>query len=210
MKKLTLLLVTLSIVFTSFAQSETGSFGVEINFNPFGGGENPVFSTDGLKARYFISEDMAVRGTLSFSTNLNEAAKYMVNGRFGTETATSTTFGFTPGFEYHVTKFDKGSVYVGAELGTTFGNQKTTFKVNESGVNDTNHRADIFALGAGVFTGADYFITRKIYIGAELGLNYASVKITPENTDRNLNDEYVKESGLGFRATPTFRLGWTF
>lgn len=209
MKKVILLFATVFVAFASFAQSEAGSFGVEINFNPFGAGESPVFSTDGLKVRYFVSDNMAIRGTLSLSTITDEEGSYESDA-FVTDKTTFSTFGIAPGFEYHVTKFDKGSVYVGAEIGAAFGNQKRSIHTDASGVEDFNRTDKVFGLGAGVFTGVDYFITQKLYIGAELGLNYSSVKFTPENTTPDTKDSYTKDSALGFTTTPTFRLGWTF
>ncbi len=216
MKKVSILFVSLFIAFAAFAQPQAGSFGVEINFDPFTG-NNPVFSTDGLKVRYFISDKMAIRGTLGFDMNTEKEGIYDSDNKlYYTEKETTTVFSLTPGFEYHVATFEKVSVYCGAEIGFAVGSGKYTEKYEDSNNGtDEEYKAGIFGFGVGAFTGVDYYITKNLYIGAELGLGFQTLKATPNKsttigstTDKD--DSYISNSRFGFQATPAFRLGWTF
>ena len=207
---------------------QAGSFGVELNFNPFGiflGGYqedgvqiNPTFSIDGLKVRYFFNEDMAIRGTIDFSTVSNKEATYDTdNNLYSTTKGATTTFGLTPGFEYHFTHFKRGSVYAGAEVGFNVGSTKSALTYedpNDVQVNSES-KGSIFGFGVGIFTGIDFYLTENLYLGAELGLGYQTTKTTPNKStttgsttvDRS---DYTSTSSFGFNCEPSFRLGWTF
>ncbi|MDR1584963.1 MAG: outer membrane beta-barrel protein [Prevotellaceae bacterium] len=226
MKKVNVLLVTVSIALTSFAQPQAGSLGVEVNFDPFKA-ITPTFSIDGLSVRYFISGDLAVRGSLNFASSPNTAYSYVTVGTDETEFKTKTnvtTFGFTPGVEYHLVKFEKGSLYAGAEIGyaLTSASASTTNNKNDDGrtlkgSDDAGNRSQS-AFGLAVFTGVNYYLTKNLYLGAELGLGYSSSKnkeivekTTTGGTSTETTDkDYSKNGNIGFAAVPTFRLGWNF
>ena len=232
MKKVSILLFALLVSFTSFAQ-----VAVEINFDPLGAFASglPTFSANnGLKVRYFLSDDFSVRGTVNFLMNPNTEYTYVPkssgNGDIETKTKTNvTTFRFTPGIEYHLAKFDKGSVYAGAEVG--FGMTNASYNQTND---DNDEQIDIKGsnglgaypgarsntrLGLGVFTGVDYYMTKNLYLGVELGLSYISTtnkkivrKDTPAtgSSTETITKDHRNNSSLGFDCTPAFRLGWTF
>ena len=217
MKKVSILFVSALVSIASFAQ---GGFSVEVNFDPFSA-ITPVFSTEGLRVRYFLSEDIALRGTIDFSNDKTTNAAYnSVNGQnslFSTQTTANTTFGITPGFEYHLVKFAKGSVYAGAEFGVVIGNGSgsTEYAKPDNTFVNSNDKNSSFGFGAGVFTGVDYYITSNLYVGAELGFNYESTKTTPNKSETTgattvENDSYRTVSNIGFACVPAFRLGWSF
>lgn len=226
MKKVSVLFVCLFVAVASFAQ-----FGVEVGFAPFNDGA--VFGIDGLKVRYFMSEKMAIRGTLEFSMSPSTDYTYSTtadNKEIETkEKSALTTFGLTPGFEYHFVTAEKYSVYAGAEVG--FGITSASYaesndydkeKTEIKGANDPSATATPAGtnLKLGIFTGIDYYITKNLYLGAELGLGYNSFtskkEITVKYTDptgtsqENTYKGHNKTSSLGFQAVPSFRLGWTF
>jgi len=230
MKKLSILCVSVMIALASYAQA--GSFGVELGFNPFNAfGEN--FSVDGLKVRGFVSEKVAIRGIIDFSMNPQTNYSYYTNNdnkEIETQTKTNvTTFGFTPGVEFHVATGRRHSVYVGAEVG--FGMTKASYtrsndfdkeKTEITGANGINNPSVIAGTtyGAAIFTGVDYYITKNLFIGAELGFGYDSFTSQKEITTKYTNSTgtstettakgHRTNTSLGFAATPTFRLGWTF
>lgn len=211
---------------TSFGP-QAGSFGVEVQFNPFGiflGGTdaegvtvNPTFSIDGLKMRYFISDQMAVRATLDFSTTSNKDVAYQEGNPYSTTKTATTTFGLTPGVEWHVAKFNRGSVYVGAEVGFAVGGTSSSlvYEKPDDVLVNTNSKGSIFGFGAGLFTGIDFYLTQNLYLGAELGLAYQSSKTTP-NKSTTVGDtttekkDFSSTSSFGFNCEPAIRLGWTF
>lgn len=217
---------------------QAGSFGVELNFTPFG---NSVFSTQGIKVRYFFNERMAIRGTIDFTASPRTDLSYSVINQ-GTadereveyKSKSSTgSFAIAPGFEYHFASFKRGSAYAGAEVG--FGVQTASYKLTNdyndasttikganydvTGSGATGNRAST-SFGAGLFTGVDFYVFKNLYVGAELGLRFTTTtegKVTVKTTD-NLGDtlleetidDHARSSSFGFFCEPSFRLGWTF
>ena len=216
---------------------QAGSFGVELNFTPFG---SSVFSTQGIKVRYFFNEKMAIRGTIDFSVSPRTDFSYTTTGVGADERkveykskSNTGSFAIAPGFEYHFAHFKRGSVYAGAEIG--FGMQTASYKltndddeasVSVKGANfdftdpaSTGDRAST-SFGVGLFTGVDVYVFKQLYIGAELGLRFATTtegKVTVKTTD-NLGEgtldktfeDHARSSSFGFFCEPAFRLGWTF
>ena len=224
MKKVSILLVTLFVSLTSFAQ---GGFGVEFNVIPHKTGiDNPISFTDGLKLRGFLSKSFAVRGT--FALSLSPTTNYTnssTSPNFEYKEKTNvTSFCITPGVEYHFVKLEKVSIYTGIEVG--FGQQKASYKETREGSDnwmveitgsDDNGKRSNTSIKSGVFVGMDYYITNHLYIGTELGFRYNSIKekeiITKitgiyENPIESINKEYLKIEG--FSCVPSLRLGWTF
>lgn len=253
-----------------------GAFGTEIQFNPFS--ENfTTFKLDnvGLKFRYFISDEHAVRlglnvgfnnSTTGATVSVPNAADpvYMVGGTFdGIAYASdmdaynnqkndktklnSTKFGVNLGYEYHFAKFGRADLYAGAQVGFSMVNYKTTsdnttawntdavtglskwanLKSEYKGYDNINNKKSNFALSAGVFTGIDFYITKGLFVGAELGINFKNTKYknydvtmtTPAatwatdgatNTTTTKYEVTDKSTELKFEAVPALRLGWTF
>ena len=165
----------------------------------------------------------------------------------------NTNFGINLGYEYHFAKFGRADLYAGAQVAFAFNNWKQTINEPESykldaatgksnwtvltdelkGAADTDgddipDEFSAFGFGAGVFTGIDFYITKNLYVGAELGINFKTAKAknydsTVQWLEHNLtNDTYnvksqtttvennVRETTLKFEAVPALRLGWTF
>lgn len=82
-----------------------------------------------------------------------------------------------------------------------------------------NEERGYFSFGANTFLGADYFITKNLYLGFELGLGYSQTtlkKITETDfspagaeTDKAYSPSY-RESTLSFYSSNSFRLGIYF
>lgn len=214
MKKTVVFLFASFFTLLSFAQQRDGNFGIEINFTPFSLADE-VFSVDGLKVRYFMSDDVVIRGTIDFSLAPEKTVDYNADGKeISTSKSNTTTFGLTPGFEYHVAKFGKGSVYVGAEVGFLLSKSSASVNFVENSDANTKVKGGGFGFGLGAFTGIDFYVTKNLYLGAELGLNYISFKNSPTNTTIGTvtveDKDYTKESSFGFECVPAIRLGWTF
>jgi hypothetical protein len=232
-KKMFALLLAAVIGVSAYAQEEgkAGSFGTELNFSPLGNfNDGTNFSLiNGAKVRYFISDNMAIRGSLNFSTNPITSYSYEKDHNDAeVETVSKnkdTFFGFRPGIELHFVTTGKLSLYGGAEaiLDMRRISSKTTNNRNSDfdevkGSNDAGHRSSN-TFGFGVFTGADYYlVSNKLYIGAELGLSISSKKeLEVVTTNSNggsstteTNKNYQKTGGFGFYCNPSFRIGWNF
>jgi len=213
MKKLSILFAALFMSIASFAQPQAGSFGVEMNIN-FGTIINVSHSswggsiiesnslTDAVRARYFLTDNMALRGVFSFTrVSLQEGTHTTINNPRITWEEGDTRFGFSPGFEYHITKFERGSVYFGGDFSFDFMTTTRSSRYH-------NSESTVFGYGLSAFTGVDYYITRNLYLGAELSFGFMARRVSPRSTSTNVR--YWRSFDVGFRAIPAFRVGWTF
>ena len=253
-----------------------GDFGTELQFNPFSNNFT-TFKLDnvGLKFRYFISDEHAIRLGLNVGLNnetknsdktipSSEDPKFIVNGKYDDikfakamdeynntkddkNKTNSTKFGLNLGYEYHFAKFGRADLYAGAQVGFNMVNCKSTVDntkswgydsksglskwVNEKeeykGYDNINKSSSSFTFKAGVFTGIDFYITKNLFVGAELGINFDNIKyknydvtkvveLSSFNTDgatktiTNKHEVGNKTTSLKFEAVPALRLGWTF
>jgi hypothetical protein len=187
-----------------------------------------------LRFRYFHKDDLAIRLGLSTIRNSNEnTPKTDVSVSPGPSPAPSpnsvTTFSSTSSFdinlgaEKHFRGSDRLSTYAGADILFGFTGSTSKETLNPSGdfvevKNDTGNNY----FGLGLFTGADYYIAKKLYLGVELGL-----RLTTKNLRDRVETERVttggtsttttittSDRGSDFELTPTIvsaiRLGYQF
>lgn len=202
MKKLILSALAIFALTTANAQKtkKTNSETTEsFNFKPVkgtlttevgvsGGLLNTNFATinSTAKFRYFIKDDLAVRAGLGLGSRKEEINtvllqntpnQYTVNEK---ETVSSKTF--SVGIEKHFSGTERLSTYVGADIllgftGATYdksqtNNGNTTSIVGgTNGINLNGNGSSSFGLRATV--GADYYFTKKLYLGVEVGLGYS-------------------------------------
>ena len=205
------LMAILATGMLSFASAQ--KHGVEINFlNPFG--NQDFFSNNGLSFRYFLNDKVVIRGTLNLWSHSTVTKNYNGDKLDNTEKDGTLTFGLLPGLEYHFVKYEKISVFAGARIGVNLSNNSTSTKYeNVSNQNDSYKRTG-FGCQAGVFTGVDYNLTRNLYVGAEIDMDYAidwsgRGKRTVGSTTTK-DPVSFSTSDLGIRVIPSLRLGWRF
>ena len=126
------------------------------------------------KLGYFISEDLAIGGMLSFESAKEEVA--------GTDTADQSTFGVGAFARYYFLDLGERFKTYG-EFGVAYASQDD--KLNDYKVN---------AIGAGLDLGINYFVTEKIALtfGLKNVLSFASAKADVDGA------EAVTEFNLGF------------
>lgn len=196
---------------------EKMSVATEINYS----GSNVSLPEFGARARLFLNENMVVRLGLGFSTtsDKNTVFKRNIKDEEYEEITTnsSTSFSLLPGFEYHFSKFERVSPYVGAELGFLFGSTKDNTDNNDNSYYK-KVKSPIFGFKIGAVTGVDVHIYKGFYIGAELGLGYTLTSEGRGETKEYINDKEVITKGdeekatnsFGLYATPALRIGWFF
>lgn len=145
-----------------------------------------------LRFRYFLKDDLAVR--LGFSVT-NKSETKNVYAPTGTPLAglqgslVNKNSGITVNFgvEKHFKGSDRLSTYVGADVlifsnnasekrentvnGTTF---QQGFSGNRKGTNSVGDAAS--GIGFRLVTGAEYYFVKNVYIGAELGFGFQTLK----------------------------------
>lgn len=184
----------------TFNKPRSGDIIMEINFAPNLSGEGiftlPTFSNDlgvvGLKARKFISDKKALRAMANLSVS--------DSGEDGSETEFTIAAGL--GLEHHLSGAERFSTYWGyeASLGYVKGYGEDFGEFGEAFL----FKQTKFGFGANVFTGFDYYIIPKLYLGAEVAYGLAVTNTKPDGGDSVIKFE------LAPGITPFFRMGWIF
>lgn len=141
MKKLTLLIIALvAISGTALAQNKPhqGSFGTEIQFNPFDQ-DGETFKLDALKFRYFLTDRDAIRLKLGINlkngkfTDRDEQGQENDIHSYESDYKYSTgDFKLDLGYERHFDLGKRMSIYAGASVGLTRHFASTTMEGSES------------------------------------------------------------------------------
>ena len=190
-----------------------GLFTLEWKFNPFDYESKPVKVAQ-LNARMFLNDKSAVRlGVgVGFDKDTDENSSRL-EGTSTTETFSkitndALTLRFSLGYEYHFANTGRLDFYGGAEggyLGRFYSATKElstttiTPETTSSIVNTTYENAEYKKRSSdgdkvnengffgSVFTGIDYYIYKKLYIGAELGITF--------NMGKKSNGNYTEVKG---------------
>ena len=225
MKKTTLLLAALALGLTSSAQKPSeGNLLTEVNLSLKEW--NNEFSLPSLRARYFITSDVAVRADLSLSGS-NQTNTVLENdglnftGKSGEQTVSNSGIGLRLGIEKHFAGNDKFSPFVVAAIGAGIGSYEEEWTnytqdfdgagfYREGATAKADQSTSRFEVGVGI--GADYWITNSFYMGLEFGLGYGKDKYgegsgTRSNTGLPDNAK-TPESSFGSYSTDMFTSGF--
>ncbi|HAR19023.1 MAG TPA: hypothetical protein DCR46_00040 [Cytophagales bacterium] len=198
-----IVLVVLSLSFSQAQdeekrKAEDGNFTLEVNFTPFG--PSPI-AMNLIKARYFVSDNIAVRAGF----NLGIESKKPSSGM----TQSSTLFSFKPGIEIHRSGTGRLSPYIGAELnftnkGVSEEGKDYSIKGAWSDGVDLYKNVGSFTFGLNGLAGADYYFAKKVFLGVELGYG-----LQLENT----KDIQVTQTGVAaekIKGGSIFNIGANF
>lgn len=244
------LIVCVLVAGATQAQYKPGASAIvtEVNFTPFGNLINPnndaildmliengidpsqisvsdalspvIGLNGGAKVRYFLSDNMAIRVNLGYSSRAAKAVEYGYDGEdkeYETTKMSVGQFSIMPGIESHFAGTERLSPYVGAELGIKMGSTKTN--VNNSKDDDyTKAKSTSFGFGLNAFAGMDYYVAKNIYLGAEFGLGFTSRKVKAGTNEMKVggvktsveSDDYNSFSRVSFNTNPAIRFGWVF
>lgn len=232
MKKLFLPLVALFASATVMAQDfkpVAGNVTLEANVNLLGGSVNLNNSLNQIKARYFLSDDMAVR--VGFGLGMSTTKNVANTDSSWTEDKMSS-WSFSPGIEKHFEGTDRLSPYAGLDImigGANFkgesldingfGKTETTYE----GITSTGDRA-YGMFGVNLVAGTDFYFAKHIYLGYEIGFGFSSQKdkdwtttststsgtTTTTVTTESGKDEGTKWSGISANVRNGIRFGFVF
>lgn len=236
MKKILLMITSFIFVAHAYAQKESlmpekGDFGIEIGFNPFSEDYSTFKLINGIKARYFVTDEDAIRLCLGL-----EYFHHKDSDKTETENWNNIyrngTFDFFLGYERHFNLNKRIDLYVGGQLGVEkvfarsyegnvfFLNDQSTNVVEETTIGYDNFHdvGSAFGFGTSAFAGIDVYLWKGLYCGAELGLGVMYAKNNAVTTEKNDNGAITKtettvevsQLSAGFYCEPAIRLGWTF
>src|SRR5690554_4153862 len=196
-----------------------GEKNIEVNFAPLGG--NPI-SMNNLRFRYFASSDIAYRLGFSVSSSTSkDITLASINSANDTELEDKTSsFGFSinPGIEKHFEGTDRLSPYVGAVLNfSTVSTTRTQESLNGSDVVETEIKNpndnDATNIGLNLVLGADWYFSKHIYMGTEVGFGFLSSSIKDKEQTSG-GTTVTSANGSEFNLGPNFqsaiRLGFLF
>jgi hypothetical protein len=190
-----------------------GLFTLEWKFNPFDYESKPVKVAQ-LNGRLFLNDKSAVRLGLGvgFDKDTDENSSKLegtsTSESFSKITNDALTLRLSLGYEYHFANVGHLDFYGGFEggyLGRFYSATKeytstiTTIETTSSIVNTTYENAEYKkrssdgdklnenGIFGSVFTGIDYYIYKKLYIGAELGITF--------NMGKKSNGNYTEVKG---------------
>ena len=174
-----------------------------------------------LRFRYFASSDIAYRlgFSVSSSTTKDITANQGPNSDIDLEDKTSS-FGFSinPGIEKHFEGTDRLSPYVGAVLNfSTVSTTRTQESLNGSDVVETEIKNpndnDATNIGLNLVLGADWYFSKHIYMGTEVGFGFLSSSIKDKEQTSG-GTTVTSANGSEFNLGPNFqsaiRLGFLF
>jgi len=178
----------------TFTKPKAGTYIMEANMTPnvTGGGifSLPTLNSDlgmlGIKVRKFSSDTKALR--LGANLTIMNSGEDNVDTEF--------TVGASLGVEHHMKGAERLSTYWGYEGNVGY--------VSSNGTENEPGKFTKFGFGANAFTGFDYYIMPKIYLGAEVSYGLAVTNTKPDGGDG------VTKFQLAPSITPTFRIGWQF
>lgn len=195
MKKIILSFAFVAMGVAAFAQKPAaGNITTELGFTSLlGAPSNPQtlnIAQPMLRARYFLSEGLALRAHFGFgsgSTTTTLETAPGVTPVVSAETKVSTTgLGIALGVEKHLAGTDKLSPYLGAEIG--FGMGSTTRESSNSnnpggtpttaGDSYKTSGGSTTTIALNAFLGGDYYLTEKVYFGVELGVGLFNMNST--------------------------------
>jgi hypothetical protein len=219
--KITLITVTvLTFIPSVFSQKqEEQNITLEMEFSPLG---SEPLKINSLRGRCFFKENQAFRLSV-FAGGKRTATKTMTPDSSFELTATNGNFDFSirPGFEHHFDVAEKLSPYLGGEFYYGFTQTKTSneslnFSNEVMAMRSINTQSNI---GLNVLTGTDFYFSKKIYLGVELGFGLllegkGKSKVRYENQDpaSGLEDSNTKGNSTTLNWGPnyqgTIRLGY--
>lgn len=161
---------------------ETEKHSLEVNLN-FQVGSAPItLDAPSIKYRYFLNPNLALRTEIAAS--IFETSSYIYNNTmddYATINQSSWNVNWGIGAEHHFNGTDKLSPYLGlvAEIQTGGSSQEGSNTYNgfvySQGDTYSNYISGSFGWGAGAVFGADYYLLKNIFVGAEVTFGYGRI-----------------------------------
>ncbi|WP_041649862.1 outer membrane beta-barrel protein [Marivirga tractuosa] len=221
-KQLMLLTALLLISCPIFAQDESteegssggmagaGDFLFEVTGTPFNTGGS-LLNFSEFRARYFITEEMAVRLGMEMDLNNNQQTPDLV--------INDSYYGLMPGFEYHFVNEGSFRSYAAADLmfGQRIASRKSSTGPTVLGAASLPNNPSSFVsnrgytqFGGRVSIGAEYYFGKRFYIGGEIGFQYINRNNKEVFVDGESFQDATKSSFGYLNTTNAFKIGFRF
>lgn len=190
---------------------------LEVQFAPLGG--TPI-SISGIRGRYFTTATSAYRlnAFLGYTTSsdITQQEDADLDEKELKTTSSNFRIALAPGIEKHFAGTNRLSPYIGAELPLAWSTtaQKEEFQVADN-VEWGKTKNGSFSIGLNALAGVDFYFTKKMYLGTELGFGFNYRKNANTSYSVSTGDADPSEAnGSSFNLSPyalgQIRLGFVF
>ncbi|MCX6257881.1 MAG: BT1926 family outer membrane beta-barrel protein [Bacteroidia bacterium] len=221
MKKIFILFVFVFNYFCFFGQNDKPGlklFSTEVEFRPFS--SDPVGLTY-FKGRFFKSDNFAYRAGLNIYMQLANSKPINNLGKNDKDFKSTFLIGIYPGFEKHIGQYEHFSPYYGFDLGLAMKISGEKYTSNSGVVTETtgawigNSEQAYYVLGLNYVMGADYYFTKNLFLGIEIGLGFnyyinSKVKESVTGQEDQTLDNQSSTLTFGLNYSPFIRLGAKF
>ena len=200
---------------------QAGEKTLELQFEPFG--DNPL-DINGIRLRWFKSEQKAIRLNVFLGLSNDSQITQQEDSDLNLKELKDKDFSFTaairPGMEKHFKGTSKLSPYFGWEGEVAY--RTSSSKTESQNGNDVNYikrnnDTGYIRLGINALAGFDFYVAKKLYLGAEFGFGASwtkllSVKIKSDITGFQEPDPEKRGSSfdIGPNVNAQIRLGYAF
>jgi len=220
--------------YTTYKQ-ESGDNSLEVSFNPgnvFSSKNGDAFSltNTGIKYRSFKTDNTAFRMGIDLTyykkSDISQEEDSDLNQLELRNKVSHYHIHLMPGFEKHYDVSNRLSPYTGIQFLVGYGHNSiveeeqdgnSIYTITISNTYDEHFGAASLDVGAGLVAGFDYYITKKLYMGVELGfgLQYSKQLKTTYSNSNNHDFDYEMVHGGVVLLSPNMtngnvRFGWNF
>jgi opacity protein-like surface antigen len=224
MKKFLFLAVMFALSITVIRAQESnkpekGTLMLEAGLSPFST-ENSIQLQEGqIKAVYMTSDNFGLRVGIGFQSESVSEDNGQKDEDWAKVSAGTTRINFTPGLIRFLPGTKNLSPYFGAELIIASESNKAVAESEDyrQVVKNSDEPESIFGLG--IFSGFNYWFSKNLYVGAELGLSFRSKSFKYESVETTIDgdketsdppENKIRARSFGTSCNPFIRLGWSF
>ncbi len=198
-----------------------GDLTLEVQFEPFG--EDPI-SINGIRGRVFTSQRTAWRINVFIGydsdTEITQQEVSDANLRELKDRTNTFSLNLRPGYEWHLKGTDRLSPYLGVEV--DFAWQTSRFRTEAQNGMEVNYTKFIndngfIRFGLNAIAGFDYYFSKKIYLGTEMGYGASATRLLDRRVESDLpgfEEPDPENRGGSFDLGPNvnvdIRLGYVF
>ncbi len=228
-----LLLLSVSLIAQTGADESSNSpmpgdgespFSLEVSLGQSFGGGSSLITAPGIKFRYFLNQNMAIRVGLNYASasyEENFAENGDGSGALGTVTMKMSSFDFKAGIEYHFASTKRLSPYVALDIALGSGSMKDDGDNSDGSGYFLNYTYSeeykTSSFGTSLNAGMDFYIVKNLFVGAEFGFGMVwntekegTYSWSIDGSSGSGTTPEHKNSAMGIGSFGGIRLGWRF
>jgi hypothetical protein len=206
-------IIAIAAFLTTASKAQEGNWAIDVTFVPSAifdasSSTSKTFYIDGIKARYFKSQNVAYR--IGVGMELSGSKEYDNASSDDYTKTSSSDISIAPGIEKHFGN-EKVSVYLGGEIPIRFVSSRTEYSAGAGNtVTTSKYKSGSTGFGINAVIGVDFYLFKNFYIGAELTPGFSYVKNKDTKLNGNVTTKGGHESSFGLSSSSGVRIGFRF